>query len=132
MKFTAKQYAQALHDAVSDTKPADLDKVLDNFAKVLVENGDLRVFEEIAEEFHKLELKAKGIKQVEVISAHPLDSSTERQVLDEMNRLANSKVQIKKKIDENLIGGVVIRMDDLEIDASVKNNLKQLKDNLVK
>ena len=66
MKYSAKQYAQALWDSVTDTDPKDLDLVLNNFAAILAENNDLRLFDQIGEEFHKLELAQKGIKQVEV------------------------------------------------------------------
>jgi F0F1-type ATP synthase delta subunit len=39
-------------------------------------------------------------------------------------------VELKKKIDENVIGGVVVKVDDQMLDASVKNNLAQLKKEL--
>ena len=132
MKYSAKQYAKALFESLESTDHKDHDKVLDNFVKVLAENNDLRVSEEVASEFHKLELAQKGIKQGEVVTAHPISSNTEKEIVDEVNKLIKGKVELKKKIDEGLIGGVVVRVDDLEIDASVKNTLEQLKNNLIK
>lgn len=132
MKYSAKQYAKALFESLESTDHKDQDKVLDNFANVLSENNDLRLFEAIAEEFHKLELAAKGMKQAEVISAHAISGHMEKEILDEVNKLVKGKAELKKKIDEDLIGGVVIRVDDLEIDASVRNSLLQLKSNLIK
>ena len=130
MKYSAKQYALALFESLAETDPKDSGTVLDNFVKVLAENNDLRLFDEISEEFHKLELNKKGIKQVEVTSAHPLTHENEKEILHELNKLVKGEYELKKKVDENLIGGVVIRMDDKMIDASVKNNLEQLKNNL--
>ena len=130
MKFTAKQYAQALMDSLTDTDPKHIDLILDNFVFVLVENNALRMYDEIAEEFHKLELEKKGIKQVEVTSAHPINHENEKDILHELNKLAKNHYEIKKKVDESLIGGVVIRMEDQVLDASVKNNLEQLKKEL--
>ena len=132
MKFTAHNYAEALLDAISDTNPKDTDKVLDNFVQVLAQNNDLRLFEDIASEFHKLELAKKGIKQVEVTSAHPLNKENEQEILHELNKLAKGNYEIKKKIDEQLLGGVVIRLEDKMLDASVKNDLEQLKKELIK
>jgi len=131
MKFSPKQYALALFESLAETDPKDSSTVLDNFVKVLAENNDLRLFDEISEEFHKLELAKKGIKQAEVTSAHPLTHENEKEILHELNKLVKGDYELKKKVDEQLIGGVVIKMDDKMIDASVKNNLEQLKNNLI-
>ncbi len=130
MKFSAKQYAKALMDAIQETNPKDQDKVLDNFAKILADNNDLRLYDQIAEEFHKLDLAKQGIKQVEVKSAHPLSRENEKAIVDELNKLVKGKIELKKEVDERLIGGVLIQMEDQVIDASVKNQLEQLKNNL--
>lgn len=130
MKYSAKQYAQALMDSLDGTNPADMEKVLDNFVKILAENNDLRQFDEISEEFHKLELAKKGISQVEVVSAHPINRENEKEILHELNKLVKGDIELKKKLDENIVGGVVIRMDDQVLDASVKSSLEQLKKEL--
>ena len=130
MKISSKQYALALFESLQSTQGNDQDLVLDNFAAVLSQNNDLKLFEEIAEEYHKLELKQKGVKLVEATTAHPLSQESEREIISQLNRLVGGKVELKKKIDENLIGGVVIRMEDELIDASVKGSLEQLKKNL--
>jgi len=132
MKYSAKQYSLALMQSLQDTSPKDQEKVLDNFVKVLAENNDLRLFDQIEQEFHKLDLAKQGIKQVEVKSAHPLNKENERAILEQLNKLVKGKVELKKEVDERLIGGVVIRMEDQVIDASVKNQLEQLKENLGK
>ncbi len=132
MKFSAKQYAKALMDTIHETNPKDQDKVLDNFARVLAENNDLRLYDQIAEEFHKLDLAKQGIKQVEVTSAHPLSRENEKAIVEELNKLVKTKIELKKQVDDRLIGGVVIQMEDQVIDASVKNQLEQLKNNLSK
>ncbi len=132
MKYSAKQYAQALMESLEDVAPKDEDLVINNFAALLAENNDLRLFEEISAEFHKLELAKKGIKQVEITSAHPLSKDNEEKILNELNKIVKGKVEVKKNVDEKLIGGVVIRMEDQMIDTSVKNQLEQLKEDLSK
>lgn len=132
MKLSAKQYAKALYDTLQETNPKDQDTVLDNFVKALALNNDLRLFEEISNEFHRLELEKKGIKQAEVRSAHPLTKDNERQIIEELNKIVNAKVELKTQVDEKLVGGVMIKVDDLLIDASVKKSLQELKENLSK
>lgn len=130
-KDTAKQYAQALMESLESSSPADEDKILDNFVKVLAENNDLRLYPEIADEFHRFELSRKGIKQVELMSAHHVSKENEERILEELNKLAKGKVEVKKQLDEGLIGGVVIKLDDKLLDVSVKNELEQLKNELI-
>ena len=131
MRLTPKDYAKLLHEVLETTDPKDMEKVLDNFVAALVENNHLHAFDQIAEEYHKMDLAKNGIKQAEVVSARPLSVSEEQKIIEELNTLIKAKVEIKKRVDENIIGGVVIRVEDTLIDASVKNQLNQLKDNLI-
>jgi F-type H+-transporting ATPase subunit delta len=130
MKYTAKQYAKALMDALETRSPKDQDKILDNFVEVLARNSDLKLYDDISQEFHKLELKAKGITQANVTTAHPLGADAEKKLVKELNEFIKGKVEIKKKVDANLIGGVVVQLEDTLIDASVKRSLEDLKNNL--
>jgi F-type H+-transporting ATPase subunit delta len=131
MKYSPKQYAQALMEALENSSPKDESLVLDNFVKVLVENSHLRMFEEISEEFHKLELRKKGLKQVEVTTARPITQENQHGIIQELNKIVKGNIELKKKVDENLIGGVIIKVDDQMLDASVKNDLEQLKKELI-
>jgi F-type H+-transporting ATPase subunit delta len=130
MKFSSKQYAQALFESLEGTDPKDVDLLLNNFIEVLALNNDVKRFDEIETEFHKLELKKKGGKLAEVTSAKPLTRENERDIIHELNKLVKGDVELKKKIDEKILGGVVIRMDDKLIDASVKGELNKLKKDL--
>jgi F-type H+-transporting ATPase subunit delta len=130
MKLTAHQYAKTLFEALQDTPTKDHDTVVENFAQALAFNNDITMVEEIAEEYEKLEKAGKGIKIAEVTSAHPLEKTTEHEIIEQLNELVQSKVELKKKIDEKIIGGVVIKVDDTLIDASVKRSLEDLKNNL--
>jgi F-type H+-transporting ATPase subunit delta len=130
MKLTAHQYAKTLYESLQDTAPKDYDQILDNFVKALALNNDIGLQEEIFQEFEKLEKGAKGIKIAEVTSAKPLEKHAEKQIIEHLNKMVNAEVELKKKIDEKILGGVVIRLDDTLIDASVKKSLEDLKNNL--
>jgi F-type H+-transporting ATPase subunit delta len=125
----AQDYAKALYESIHEVRPEDQDKVLDNMVKILAQNGDLGLFDQIEEEYKRLESGSQGIRQVEVSSAHPIHS---KELIKDLNKIVGDKVQIKEKIDEDLIGGVVVRVDDTLIDASVKNSLKHLKNVIAK
>ncbi|MBI2607668.1 MAG: ATP synthase F1 subunit delta [Candidatus Doudnabacteria bacterium] len=130
MRYTAKQLACTLYEVLETTNPDNTDKVLDNFVAVLLENNVLHLYESIVEEFHKLELAGRGVKQAKVTSAKPISRENEKQVVESLNKLVQGKIEITKQIDGSLIGGVLVQVDDMVIDATVKNSLNQLKNNL--
>lgn len=126
MKFLPKDYAQALYDAVCETAPRDHDKVMDNFVRVLSQNGDLGKFRKIETEYRRLEMKAKNIKEAEVTFAQEHNG----QILDELNKAVRGQLEFKTKIDGGLVGGVVVKVDDTLIDASVRTQLNNLNQSL--
>jgi F-type H+-transporting ATPase subunit delta len=130
MKLNAKQYAQALYESLQDTATKDHDKILDNFAQALALNNDTRMMDDIAAEYERLDKASKGIKIADVTSAHPMEKSTEKQIIEHLNKMVNGQVELRKKVDEKILGGVVIKLDDTLIDASVKTSLEELKNQL--
>lgn len=128
MKFTSQQYAQALYDAVHETNPKDHDMVLDNFVKILAQNGELSKHSEIEKEYHILEMKEKGISSAEVTVAKDIEINST--LINQLNEIIGNKVEIKKKVDEGIVGGVIVRVDDTLIDASIKTQLENLNSQL--
>src|SRR3989344_1421793 len=110
MKITSLQYAQTLLEAIQITNPKDHDKILEKFVKTLAQNGDLGKHVEIEKEYRMLEMKEKGISQAEVTTAKNLEINSG--LLKELNQIVGNKVEIKNKVDEGIIGGVVVRVDD--------------------
>lgn len=126
MKRTPKKYAESLIQVLQEAENKDQDIVLDNFVRLLIKNNDLDLFPKIAEEYEKLEMVKQGVKKVKVVSAHKLDGPEEEQIKAKIESILDSKVQLEKEVDENVVGGVVIKADDWVLDASLKNYLKKL------
>jgi F-type H+-transporting ATPase subunit delta len=132
MRYTAAQYAKALFEALNSTKPEHQDLVLDNFTGILAKNSDLKLIEGIEEEFHKLRLNEKGTVLAEAKVSKPLSEEAEKSLIKKLNEIVGKKVEIKQKIEKDLIGGVVVRLDDTVIDVSIKRQLEDLNNNLTK
>ncbi|MBI4050243.1 MAG: ATP synthase F1 subunit delta [Candidatus Doudnabacteria bacterium] len=132
MKFTTRQYAQALFSAISEVSTADHDKIINNFAAILQKNGDLGLVDRIEEEFRAIDRESKGIKLAEVTTAHTLTEEEEKRLVQKLNDYVKGEVEIKKRLDEGLIGGVMVKIGDELIDGSVKRQLQDLKDDLSK
>ncbi len=125
-KFTPTQYAEALLDAISETAPKDHGKVLDNFVRILAANGDLGLHDKIEAAYRSLQLKRQGIKEAEVTFAREINPN----IIHELNKVVQGKAEFKTKIDEGIVGGVVVKVDDTLIDASVKTQLHNLNQSL--
>jgi F-type H+-transporting ATPase subunit delta len=124
MKFRLEQYVQALYDTFQETKPKDYDRVIANFVEILKSNGDLEHYERIIASYEEFDRKQKGITEIEVTTAR--EAQVNEKLIRELNEVAGNDVTIKRKVDENLIGGVVIKVEDTLIDGSIKTNLQNL------
>lgn len=128
MKFTHKQYAQALYEALQDTKAKDHDIVIENFIQVLKAKGDLGEYERIIAEYEIYDKKMRGITDVEVTTATEVKMN--KSLIEDLNKIVGQDVELKHKVDNSLIGGVVIKAGDTLIDGSVKNQLNNLRKTL--
>jgi F-type H+-transporting ATPase subunit delta len=81
----------------------------------------------IAEQFHAAYNEYKQIGVATVTTAVPLDDALRAEIRAIVQKLSNkSSVNLKEKIDKNMIGGFVLNVGDRQIDASLKNKLKSL------
>jgi len=82
----------------------------------------------IANEFHQAYNDFKGIGGATIATAIPLDGKLREEIEKIVKKLSDKKqVEIKEKVDADMIGGFVLNIGDRQIDASIKNKLKALK-----
>ena len=109
-------------------------EVFPELKKVLLLMGEkdrLGIIKEFISELESLINARLGIVEAEVISARELDSETEELIKKKIEEVFGKKAVMTTKVDPSLIGGVVIRIADRVIDASVKTQLENLKKNLM-
>jgi len=82
---------------------------------------------DISSGFIRLYKKLNNIKEVTVITAIPLDDDLKKEVVNFANKENKSTIELVEKVDKNIIGGTIIRMDDKQLDASISSKLKSLK-----
>lgn len=99
-----------------------------NLIKLLVLNKRISLLGTVAKSYMDLYNNAKGIKVAEVTTAVPLTSELEAQVLAKVKELTGSdSVTLNNTIDESIIGGFILRVGDLQYNASIANQLGNLK-----
>lgn len=109
---------------------SDLSKTQSNFVQLLIEAERLLFTPEMAELFEQNRLDVEGIANVKVVSAYPLEDDQRQRIIEVMGRRLERKIELSESTDHDLIGGAVIRNGDSVIDASVRGQMEELRNEL--
>ena len=102
-----------------------------NFLKLLLEYGRVNVLPEISDRFDALKAEVENTVDVTVTSATELSASQLQEIENALKSRLGRDVKLSTEIDENLIGGAVIRAGDVVIDGSVRARLEGLSNALI-
>ncbi|MBL8031168.1 MAG: ATP synthase F1 subunit delta, partial [Candidatus Doudnabacteria bacterium] len=122
------EYARALLLAVQESRPEDYELIIENLVALLSKNGDLEKLSEITAEFEHLLKNEQMPTQVQ--STFAREVTRNKVILDELNALAGARLEVRSQVDDELVGGMVLRVDDTLVDASVKSQLERMKNEL--
>jgi len=102
-----------------------------NLLNMLAENDRLAELPMIAALYQKFCDEAQGTVEAEVISAQPLSDEQKNAIASALKQRLGRDVQLNCSVNEDLVGGAVIRAGDLVIDGSAVEHLRQLSSSLV-
>lgn len=120
--FSTAEKVDGLDRTVSDADP-----VVVNFLKLLIENHRMPVIFRVRREFDRLWLQENKLLPVQVTSAVELDPSTVSQIGDRIAEQTGRKVELSATVDPDVLGGLVVRVGNSILDASIRNRLEQLR-----
>ncbi|MEI6045046.1 MAG: ATP synthase F1 subunit delta [Chloroflexota bacterium] len=101
-----------------------------NLALVLIQRERQEYIDAIRKEFIRLVNQLKGIEIAYVTTAVPVDEAEKRQIKSRLSALTGKQIEIETQVDPDLIGGIVARIGDTQIDGSVKTRLQALRKQL--
>ena len=108
-----------------------LSATMANFVRVLGEGRRLGLGPEIARLFEEERRRRAGRSAVEIVTAYALEPAQMRMLAAALTRRLGRELTLATSVDESLIGGVVIRVGDSVIDASLAGRLRELAHDLV-
>jgi ATP synthase F1 delta subunit len=97
------------------------------FLQLLAEKHRLPVLFRIRREFDELWAKDQHLLEVSVTSAVDLDEETVKGIGQKIEEQTGQRVELTSAVDPELIGGIVIRVGNKVLDASVRNRLERLR-----
>ena len=101
------------------------DKIV-NFLKILTNKNKFNDFEDIKSDFETIYNDVNNIKLVDVTSAVALSEDQKQRVVEKLQAKLNKKIIANWLQDEDIIGGLIIKIDDNVINSSLKNRLEKL------
>jgi F-type H+-transporting ATPase subunit delta len=72
-----------------------------------------------------------GIKEAFLYTAHPLSEEYKKQIHDFISKKLKLNIELQSNIDPSMIGGFILRIEDQQINASLKSQLKKIKRELI-
>ncbi|MDR2198231.1 MAG: ATP synthase F1 subunit delta [Deltaproteobacteria bacterium] len=106
---------------------ASLSPLTRNFVSLLNDRGRFSLLRETARAYAALQDEREGIVRGVVQTAVDLDESQLNGIRSALGIYTGKKVELTQKVDPSIIGGVVARLGDLEVDGSVRMQLNKLK-----
>jgi F-type H+-transporting ATPase subunit delta len=106
------------------------EELVRNFLLLLAEKNRAGEVEEIGREFEQMVALEEGILDVELTTAVELSDEEARDVIKQIEKASGRKVEASRRVDSDLIGGMVLQAGSMRLDASVRGRLNRLRTEL--
>lgn len=104
----------------------NVDEQAHNLVDTLIDNGRLNTIEAISARYEELRAQAESLVEAHVESALPLDDAQLEKLSTSLEKHFGKKVKLASSVNEDLMGGILIRAGDTVIDGSVRTKLEKL------
>ena len=107
-------------------KPLNLSATMSNFLVLLAKNKRLNLLSDILNNLYEIVCKNSGCKIVEVTSAHNLLEADQKNIKNNLEEMFSSKIDLTFKVDPEIIGGIVVKVDNKMFDSSLRSKFTVL------
>ena len=125
----------------AEIKKFILDKIVDNAIKksiayrlvcVLISDGKIKIIGGVYDKFVDLYLKSKGMSKLVVKARYQLSKEEEDKISYVFESIAGEKPVMDFKVDDNIIGGFLMKWEDKVFDSTINKKIDMLKTELEK
>lgn len=120
--FSSEEKKDGLKRAVTGAEP-----VFMNFLEALIERHRMPAIFRIRDRYQDMWEDERDLLPVEVTSAVALDKATIGSIGDRIGEETKRTVELSSKVDPDILGGIVLRVGNVILDASIRNRLEQLR-----
>jgi F-type H+-transporting ATPase subunit delta len=120
--FSSAEKRDGIARAIAGAEPE-----LTNFLELLAEKHRMPVIFRIRRRFDELWAEERKRLEVTLTSAVELDPEVVERVGAEIERQTDRTVELHSRVDENVLGGLVLQVGNMVLDASIRNRLEKLR-----
>ncbi|MDO4744816.1 MAG: ATP synthase F1 subunit delta [Clostridia bacterium] len=113
-----------------DTAFKGAEEYVINFIKILCEKKCVHLFTDCVKQYEKIYNKERNIEIVTVITATELSDTLRKRLTDKLEKESGKKIILDLKVDKSLLGGIVLRTENSQTDASVRARLEAMRKTL--
>ncbi len=125
--FSTPEKEDGLAKVVTGAEP-----IVENFLTLLIEKHRMPTVFAVRRVFDELWRQENKLLPVEITSAIELDKKTVTQIGDRIGEQTGRKVELSSTVDPDILGGIVVRVGNSIIDASIRSRLEQLRKQVAK
>jgi ATP synthase F1 delta subunit len=125
--FSTEEKIDALRRAVEGA-----DEIVLNFLALLLEKHRMPLIFRVRKALDELWAKEHKLLNVEVTSAIELDPAVVEQIGERVSEQTDRNVELSSTVDPDILGGIVLRVGNSILDASIRNRLEQLRRQVAK
>lgn len=107
-----------------------VDEFTINFLDILAKNQRIKYLTDIVAEYEKKISKSENIMSLEISSAKELKAEDRKLLTESLEKKLNKKISVDYKIKKSIIGGIIVKSDDVFIDASVQGTIKKIENSI--
>ena len=108
-------------------KKASMDELTQRFVGTTAQNRRLFALPSIIKAYLDELSYRRGEATAEIVSAQKLDENQLKAVSDVLKKAIGSKISVEQKVDESLLGGMIVKVGSRMVDSSIKTKLQQLR-----
>lgn len=116
------------HTAIDNAFCGRINDDIVSFLKLLCDNNRMNMIYSCFEDYEKLYNQVKRVIVAEVESVRELSENEKEQLVANLERKFKHRVELSCHINRDLIGGIIVRTDDLIIDGSLRRKLRDVKE----
>ncbi|HEY5168657.1 MAG TPA: F0F1 ATP synthase subunit delta [Thermoleophilia bacterium] len=98
-----------------------------NVLQLVLARGRWAALPELLQAYDAFAIVEEGIVEVEVVSATELSPETEKKIAARVQEATGRRVELARRVDPSILGGLVLRIGDVIVDGSVKARIRQLR-----
>ena len=120
--LSSAEKKDGLRRVISDAEPE-----LVNFLELLIEKTRMPEIFRIRRQFDELWKEENKLIDVTVVSAVELDPDVVSKIGTEVERQTGERVELSSRVDESVLGGIVLQVGNMVLDASIRSRLEKLR-----